>query len=104
MVRLGSVPGAPALKLAPLLPIPWVRTVFPPHASTHLKPPTHDLMFKFAFILGIAIEWLRGPLVASADALASASLRALMFMLLAWTILESCRLLYRAVQSLEDQA
>ena len=63
-----------------------------------------DRMFKFAFILGIAIEWLRGPMVASADALASASLRALMFMLLAWTILESCRLLYRAVQSLEDQA
>lgn len=65
--------------------------------------PTPCRMFKFAFIFGIAFEWLRGPMVASVDALASASLRALMFMLLAWTILESCRLLVRAVMSLEDQ-
>jgi hypothetical protein len=60
-------------------------------------------MFKFAFIFGIAFEWLRGPVVAGPEAMAAASLRALMFMLLAWTILESCRLLVRAVQSLEDR-
>jgi hypothetical protein len=62
-----------------------------------------DRMFKFAFIFGIAFEWLRGPVVANAEALATASLRAVMFMLLAWTILEACRLLVRAVQSLDDQ-
>lgn len=61
-------------------------------------------MFKFAFIFGIVVEWLRGPVLASAEALASASLRALMFMLLAWTILEAGRLLLRAIMSLDDQA
>lgn len=60
-------------------------------------------MFKFAFVLGIAIEWLLGPGVFSPTTLGSALLRAFMFMLLAWTILEACRLLVRAVQSLEDQ-
>ncbi len=61
-------------------------------------------MFKFAFVFGIAFEWLLGPMVGSPEALLSASLRALMFMLLAWTILEAGRLLFRAVMSLEDQA
>jgi hypothetical protein len=60
-------------------------------------------MFKFAFIFGIALEWLLGPTILSAEALASASLRAFMFMLLAWTLLEAGRMLVRAVQSLEDQ-
>lgn len=60
-------------------------------------------MFKFAFILGIAVEWILGPGVFSAEALGASFLRAFMFMLLAWTILEACRLLVRAVLSLEDQ-
>lgn len=60
-------------------------------------------MFKFAFLLGIAAEWLLGPAVTSAESLASASLRAFMFMLLAWTLLEAVRMLVRAVQSLEDR-
>jgi hypothetical protein len=61
-------------------------------------------MFKFAFVFGIVAEWVRGPVLTSAEALAGASLRALMLMLLAWTILETGRLLLRAVMSLDDRA
>ena len=61
-------------------------------------------MFKFAFILGIAIEWLLGPTVNTVESLGFAALRSFMFMLLAWTLLEATRLLVRAVLSLEDRA
>lgn len=66
--------------------------------------PLLRAMFKFAFILGIAIEWLLGPSVHAVEALGFAALRSFMFMLLAWTLLEATRLLVRAVLSLEDRA
>lgn len=59
-------------------------------------------MLKFAFALGIAVEWLLGPAVHSLPGLGFASLRAFMFALLAWMILETARMLVRAVQTLED--
>jgi hypothetical protein len=59
-------------------------------------------MFKFAFALGIAAEWLLGPAVQSLPGLGFAALRAVMFTLLAWMILEAARMLVRAVQTLED--
>ncbi len=72
-------------------------------AGSRALPIRPARMFKFAFLIGIAIEWLLGPAVPDVIALAQASLRALTFMLLAWTILEACRLLVRAVMTLEDQ-
>lgn len=60
-------------------------------------------MFKFAFALGIAAEWLLGTAVHSLAALGYASLRAFMFTLLAWMILETAGMLVRAVQTLEDR-
>jgi hypothetical protein len=59
-------------------------------------------MLKFALALGIAAEWLLGPAAYSLPAVGGASLRALMFTLLVWMILETCRLLVRAVQTLDD--
>jgi hypothetical protein len=59
-------------------------------------------MLKFALALGIATEWLLGPAVHSLPAIGGASLRALMFTLIAWMILETSRLLVRAVQTLDD--
>jgi len=61
-------------------------------------------MFKFAFALGIVAEWVTGPVVASAPALATAAIRALMATLLAWMALEAVRAVLRAVQTLDDQA
>jgi hypothetical protein len=60
-------------------------------------------MKRYAFTLGIAIEWLLGPALHSVEALGSAALRSFMFMLLAWTILEAARLLVRAVSALPDE-
>lgn len=59
-------------------------------------------MLKFALAIGIAVEWLFGPTVHSLVGIGAASLRALMFTLLAWMILETCRLLVQAVMSLDD--
>jgi hypothetical protein len=59
-------------------------------------------MLKFALALGIAAEWLLGPAVHSLPAIGGASLRALMFTLIAWILLETSRLLVRAVQTLDD--
>jgi hypothetical protein len=59
-------------------------------------------MLKFALALGIAAEWLLGPAVHSLPAIGGASLRALMFTLIAWMLLETSRLLVRAVQTLDD--
>lgn len=59
-------------------------------------------MLKFALALGIAAEWLLGPTVYSLAGIGFASLRALMFTLLAWMILEACRLLVQAVMTLDD--
>ena len=59
-------------------------------------------MLKFALALGIVAEWLLGPAVHSVHSLGAASLRALMFTLLAWMILETVRLLVRAVMTLDD--
>lgn len=58
-------------------------------------------MFKFALALGIVAEWLTGPAVYSLPAIGSACLRALMFTLLAWMLLEVCRLLVAAVMTLD---
>ncbi len=60
-------------------------------------------MFKFAFALGIATEWLLGAPVHSPASLGYASLRAFMFTLLAWMMLETARMLVHAVQTLDDR-
>jgi hypothetical protein len=59
-------------------------------------------MLKFALALGIVAEWLLGAPVHTLPALGGATLRALLFTLLAWMILETARLLVRAVQTLDD--
>jgi hypothetical protein len=58
-------------------------------------------LFKYAFALGIALEWLLGPVVASVPSLGYAAMRALMWMLAAWMVLELVRVLYRAVATME---
>ena len=67
-------------------------------------------MLKFALALGIAAEWLLGPAVHTLPAIGGATLReqqgaqrgALLFALIAWMILETGRLLVRAVETLDD--
>ena len=61
-------------------------------------------MFKFAFALGIAVEWITGPVVVSAPAFGIAATRTLMATLLAWMVLEGVRTVVRAVQTLDDRA
>jgi hypothetical protein len=61
-------------------------------------------MFKFAFALGIVVEWMTGPVVSSGPAFGMAATRALMATLLAWMVLEGLRAVVRAVQTLDDQA
>lgn len=60
-------------------------------------------MFKYAFILGIATEWLFGPAVVSAIGLGMASLRSLMYMLLMWAILEALRAVHSYVHTFDDR-
>jgi hypothetical protein len=58
-------------------------------------------MLKFAFAIGISLEWLTGPAVQSAPALGHAALRAWMLALAAWIALEFVRMVVRAVQTLD---
>ena len=60
-------------------------------------------MFKFAFALGIIVEWVTGPMVASPAAFGLAAARALMATLVAWMALEAMRAVVRAVQTLDDR-
>lgn len=59
-------------------------------------------MFKFAFALGIIVEWVLGPVVASPAAFGMATARTLMATLVAWMALEAIRAVVRAVQTLDD--
>lgn len=59
-------------------------------------------MFKFAFAIGIVLEWVLGPALHSLHAFGYAALRAVVFMLLAWMVLEAVRMMVRAVDTLED--
>ena len=61
-------------------------------------------MFKFAFALGIVVEWVIGPAVTSPAAFGMAASHALMATLVAWMVLEAIRALVRAVQTLDDRA
>jgi hypothetical protein len=61
-------------------------------------------MFKFAFLAGIAAEWLLGPTVDSVFGFGFAALRATMAMLLAWMVLEGLALLVRGALSYDDHA
>ena len=61
-------------------------------------------MLKFAFALGIAAEWMTGPVVASGPSFGMAAARTLMATLLAWMVLEALRAVVRAVQTLDDRA
>jgi hypothetical protein len=58
-------------------------------------------MLKFALALGISAEWLTGPAAYTLPAIGQASLRALLFTLLAWMMLEGCRVLLHAVMTLD---
>ncbi len=59
-------------------------------------------MFKYAFICGVAAEWLLGPTADSPEMLGMAWLRALMYMLLAWMILEGLRAVGKYVTTFDD--
>lgn len=59
-------------------------------------------MFKFAFAIGIIVEWLTGPVVGSPAAFGMAAARAFMLTLAAWMVLETMRAIVRAVQTLDD--
>jgi hypothetical protein len=58
-------------------------------------------MLKFALALGISAEWLTGPAAHTLPAIGQACFRALLFTLLAWMILEGCRVLVHAVMTLD---
>lgn len=60
-------------------------------------------MFKYAFIAGIAAEWLLGPAVDSAFGLGFAVMRAFVAMLLAWMVFEGLGLLVRGALSYDDR-
>jgi len=60
-------------------------------------------MFKYAFVLGITAEWIFGPAVVSLIGLGMASLRSLMYMLLAWAILEGLRAVHSYVHTFDDR-
>ncbi len=59
-------------------------------------------MFKFAFAVGIIVEWVTGPVIGSPAAFGMASARTLMATLAAWMVLETMRAIVRAVQTLDD--
>lgn len=60
-------------------------------------------MFKYAFICGIAAEWLLGPAADTVGLMGLAALRALMYMLLAWMVLEALSAIGKYVTTFEDQ-
>ncbi len=59
-------------------------------------------MLKFAFALGITVEWLLGASVNSVTSFGYASLRTVCATLFAWMILEACRALLLGAMSLDD--
>ena len=60
-------------------------------------------MFKYAFLAGVAIEWLLGPAVHSGAMLGMACLRAFMFTMLAWMVLEGLHAIGKCVTTFDDR-
>jgi len=60
-------------------------------------------MLKFALALGIAYEWLFGATVFALPSLETAVIHAVCATLLAWMVLETFYVLYRAAMSLDDR-
>jgi len=58
-------------------------------------------MLKLALPAGITAEWLFGPVAHSFLSLGTAALRALMFVALAWLVLEAISAAWKAVDSLD---
>jgi len=60
-------------------------------------------MFKFALAAGIVYEWLFGATVFTLPSLESAVIRTVCATLLAWMVLEACRVLFLAAMSLDGR-
>ncbi len=60
-------------------------------------------MFKYAFVTGIAAEWLLGSPADSAGSIALTVLRALMYMLLAWMVCEGLHAVGKYVDTFDDR-
>lgn len=60
-------------------------------------------MFKFAFLIGVAGEWLYGPTVLSLHQAGSSAVRTVLLMLAAWMLLESVRTLWRVAAALPSR-
>jgi hypothetical protein len=60
-------------------------------------------MLKFAFAAGIVYEWLFGATVFTLPSLESAVIHTVCATLLAWMVLETCRVLLMAAMSLDDR-
>jgi hypothetical protein len=60
-------------------------------------------MLKFALAAGIVYEWLFGASVFGLPSLQSAALRTVCATLLAWMVLEACRVLFMAAMSLDGR-
>lgn len=78
--------------------------MFDAGCSTALRPGCRLIMFKYAFISGVAAEWLLGPTADSAALVGLAVLRALMYMLLAWMICEGIGAVGKYVDTFDDRA
>lgn len=59
-------------------------------------------MLKYAFLAGVAAEWLLGAAVHSASSFGLACVRAFMFTLLAWMILEGLSAIGKYVTTFDD--
>ncbi len=60
-------------------------------------------MLKFALAVAIAYEWLFGSSISNLDALVTGTLHAACATLLAWMVLETCRVLLLAALSLDPR-
>lgn len=60
-------------------------------------------MLKYAFMFGIAAQWLIGPAVHTLPDLAYAMVHALMYMLLAWMGLEAIRAVGKFIGTFDDR-
>jgi len=61
-------------------------------------------MFKIALAVGISYEWLCGPGFLTIRSFAGVAVRTLCATLLAWMVLETFYVLYRAAMSLDPRA
>ena len=60
-------------------------------------------VFKYAFLCGVAAEWLLGPAADNLPMLSLSWLRALMYMLLAWMVIEGLHAIGKYITTFDDR-